>query len=61
MKVKVQSCWAGGDKFYFRALVCGGLRVRHDGSAWNRKVASEMLDLLEVHGFDRSVVRFVHV
>ena len=61
MKVKVQNCWAGSDKFYFRALVCGGLLVRHDGSGWSRKIATEMLDLLEVHGFNRSVVRFVHV
>ena len=61
MKVKIQRCWAGGEKFYFRALICGGLLVRHDGSGWNRKTATEMLDLLEVHGFDRSSVRFVHV
>jgi hypothetical protein len=61
VKIKIQSCFAGGQKFYFRALVCGGLLVRHDGSGWNRRIATEMLDLLEVHGFDRSSVRFVHV
>ena len=64
MKIKVQTCWMGGDSFCFRALVCGGLRVSNDepsDSSWSRKTATKMLDLLETHGFDRSKVRFVHV
>lgn len=60
MKVRVQRCWCGGDKFVFRALICGGLLVRAE--EWDRRVASEMLDLLEVEaGVDRRNVRFVHV
>ena len=60
MRIKVQHCWCGGDKFVFRALICGGLLVRPE--EWNRKVAAEMLDLLEVEtGVDRRNVRFVHV
>ncbi len=47
MNVKVQRCWAGGNKYYYRALICGGLRVRvEEGEHWNRKIASRMLDLI---------------
>jgi len=60
MRVKVQLC-LGGSGFCFRALVCGGLRVRSVDGVWSRGVASELLDVLEVHGFDRSKVRFNHV
>ena len=60
MKVKVQFCWCGGDKFVFRALICGGLRVRAD--VWSRSVASEMLDLITANTtIDRRKIRFVHV
>lgn len=59
MKIKVQFCYCGNDVFKFRALVCGGLPVRAD--KWTRKTATEMLDVLEVHGFDRKRVRFIHV
>lgn len=59
MNVKMQVCWGGGSKFYFRALVCGGLRVPSEDGVWTRAAASEMLDLLEVHGYNRSNVRFV--
>ena len=60
MRIKVQTCWTG-HAFCFRALVCGGLRVPSPDGVWTRRIASEMLDLLEVHGFDRSKVRFNHV
>lgn len=60
MKVKIQHCWCGGDTFKFRALICGGLLVRAD--VWNRKVASAMLDLIEVEtGWNRKNIRFEHV
>jgi hypothetical protein len=62
MKVKVQHCWCGGDKFVWRALICGGLRIHSDGSFnWTRKTAAQMLDLLEAEGFDRRHIRFVHI
>lgn len=63
MKVKVQFCWCGGDKFVFRALICGGLLVRSDARGnWSRSVASEMLDLITANTtIDRRKVRFVHV
>lgn len=59
MKIKVQHCW-NGKHFFFRALVCGGIRVR--GEKWSRKVASEMLDVLgvELPSVDRKSIRFVH-
>jgi hypothetical protein len=62
MKVKIQHCWCGGDKFVWRALVAGGLRIPSDGSyEWTRKTATEMLDVLEAEGFDRRSIRFLHV
>jgi len=60
MKVRVQHCWCGGDKFVWRALICGGLLIASDGK-WTRKTATQMLDLLEVEGLDRSTIRFHHV
>lgn len=62
MNVKVQRCWAGGNKYYYRALICGGLRVRvEEGEHWNRKIASRMLDLISTEtGLKRSSIRFCH-
>lgn len=61
MQVRIQTCW-NGHTFRFRALVCGGLSIpAGDDPVWTRKVASEMLDVLEVHGFERRKIRFVHV
>ena len=40
MRVKVQRCWGGSDRYYYRALICGGLVVRiADGEYWNRSAA----------------------
>ena len=63
MRVKVQRCWGGSDRYYYRALICGGLLVRvADGEYWDRSVASRMLDLIEAEsGHPRHLVRFVHV
>lgn len=64
MKVKIQFCWAGGDSYYWRALLCGGLRISADGSGrWTRRDATRMLDLLavEVPAVPRLSIRFVHV
>ena len=60
MVVKVQHCW-NGHRLFFRALVCGGLRVYAE--SWTRKTASEMLDILavEIPNVDRSSIRFKHV
>ena len=59
MKVKVQYCWCGGDKFIWRALIAGGLRIPADGNEWSRKAASEMLDLIEKEvGLNRRDIRF---
>lgn len=57
MKIKIQTCWTG-HKFCFRALVCGGLRVPSEDGEWNRKTAKEMLDVLEIHGYNRKNIRF---
>jgi len=61
MKVKVQTCW-NGRHFLFRALICGGLRIRSDSGKWDRKTASEMLNLLEIElAVDRRTIRFIHI
>ncbi len=63
MKVKVQRCWGGNDRYYYRALIAGGLLVRvGEGEWWSRSVASQMLDMIEANaGIPRHRVRFVHV
>ena len=64
MKIRVQRCWGGNSRHYYRALVCGGLLVRvEEGESWSRRVASELLDLLgvEIPAVSRSSIRFVHV
>lgn len=62
MNIKVQTCYCGNDKFVFRALVCGGLRIRTETGVWDRRAASEMLDLLEIElNVDRRNIRFIHV
>lgn len=63
MKIKVQMCRVGGEKFCARALICGGLRVSTPDGVWTRKVATEMLDLLSevLPDIDRKSIRFIHV
>ena len=63
MKVKIQRCWGGNNTYYFRALICGGLRVRvGEGEYWTRAIASRMLDLIQIEtGTDRKRIRFIHV
>ena len=62
MRLKIDMCWCGGDKFIARANVCGGLRVSAPDGKWTRKVATQMLDLLEVEipSVGRRNFRFVH-
>jgi hypothetical protein len=61
MRVKVERCWCGGDKFRFRATTPDGHRFAipcKDGDDWSRRYAREMLDVLEDEGYKRSNVRF---
>ncbi len=63
MLVKVESCWAGADRHYFRCSFMGD-RVRidnPDGGAWERKHATELRNYIENHyGIDRNKVRIEH-
>lgn len=63
MKVRIQHCWGGGEKYYFRALVCGGLLLRvSEGEQWSRSIAKRMLDLIAIEtGLSRASIRFIHV
>ena len=62
IRVKVESCWGGGEKYYFRITTPGNARETIRGEKWTRKVASEALNLLEnVYHYDRAKIRFIHV
>lgn len=57
MKVKVEACWGGGD-VYHRVNVNGD-RFRVNRDTWDRKAATEALDVLEnVYHLPRSSIRF---
>jgi hypothetical protein len=65
MKVKVESCWNGGDRHYFRlTFPCQNTTVRESvacvkGTDWDREYATIALNLLEhVYGITRRSVRF---
>lgn len=62
MVVRVERCWGGGDKYYFRLTMPNGSRECISGEKWTRAVASEALDLLEgVYHLPRRNIRFYHV
>lgn len=63
MRIKVQFCWHGGDKYTFRALVAGGIHIPTESQEWTRKHATAMLNRLEVEipAVPRSAIRFDHV
>lgn len=62
MKIKVENCWAGGEKFNFRLTLPNGSRVLvpAPGGYWRREVAKRALDALEELGFERRTIQFVH-
>lgn len=62
MVVKVERCWAGGEKYYFLLTIPpNGSRERISGEKWTRETATEALDLLEkVYHFPRRNIRFYH-
>ena len=59
MKIKVESCWSGCDRFYFRLTLPHGGRERIEGETWTRETARRALDLLEsVYHLPRRNIRF---
>lgn len=63
MKVYVEGCWGGGDKYSFHLTTTCGKRYRVSCSDgwWDRKIAAKALDLLQIElGIKRSNIRFVH-
>lgn len=65
MKVKVEGCWSGGEKFSFRLTFKDRWGRWHregvSGQDWTRKIASEALDILEsLYNIPRRTVRFSH-
>lgn len=62
MKIKVENCWTGGEKFNFRLTLPNGSRVLVPalGGQWHRGVAKRALDVLEGLGFKRRTIQFTH-
>lgn len=67
MNVKVEECYSGGDRFFFRCS--GDFRRTGDevkcfrvyGDRWTRSVAAEALDfLVREYGVNRKSVKFIH-
>jgi hypothetical protein len=65
MKIKVEACWGGGQRHFFRVTLPKSAGFRNDahefvsGDAWNRATAKEALDLLQnVYHIPRHNVRF---
>lgn len=66
MKVKVESCWHGGERHTFRlTFMCQNRPTREEiacveGTYWDREYATIALNILEhVYGLTRRNVRFV--
>ncbi len=61
MKVRVERCWAGNNRYYFRMTLPDGRRATCNGEDWNRTMARSALDSLETNfNVTRSRVRFHH-
>lgn len=61
MRVKVEACWGGNTRYYFRLTLPDGSRECLRGEYWDRALASEALDLLvSLYGLRRSAIRFDH-
>lgn len=61
MRVEVESCWNGKSSYYQITFpyLSKKVRERINKENWNRKAATEALDLLEkVYGLNRKNVRF---
>lgn len=64
MRVQVESCWSGGDRYYFRCTLPDGTRIllghNTDGDPWCREYAAQLRDVLErERGVNRNSVRAV--
>ena len=59
MKIKVEACWNGGNKYTYRLTMPDGSREFVTGAVWTRKLASGALDMLaNVYGYRRQSIRF---
>ena len=66
MKVQIERCWNGGDRFSFRLMPIqgGGVHIvcaGNDSGTWNRESARDAKDVIQRH-YDvaRENIRFVH-
>jgi hypothetical protein len=62
MKVHVELCWCGGERYSVRLTLRDGRNFRiplKEGEQWNRRVSREARGLLEAEtGLDRNRFRF---
>ena len=70
MKVYVERCWGGGDRYSFRCTVLPGrhgyaghrvvIPSKYEGY-WTREDASELRDILEMEtGVNRDSIKIIH-
>ena len=59
MKVMVEHCYAGGEKFYFRLTPPNKRLILLSGESWNKKIASVAKDELCRMGMKRENIRFI--
>lgn len=61
MRVYVELCWSGGERFSFRLTTADGRRFSVSGDKWTRATASNARSLLAAEtGRNRSAFRFIH-
>lgn len=61
MRIKVEACWGGNSRYYFRLTLPDGSRECLRGEVWSRALAREALDMLvSLYGLRRSNIRFDH-
>jgi len=66
MRVKVESCWSGGNNYHFRCTVVSGQHAgdrvnvgrNSDGDSWSRAASVELRDhLVNTYGVRRDSIR----
>lgn len=61
MKVRVERCWGGGNRYSFRLTLPSGAREHITGEKWDRAASIRARDLIEYnYGVTRSRIRFAH-
>ena len=61
MTIRVEHCWGGGKRLYYRLTLPDGRRETIDGDSWTRKLAGYAKTMLsELYHVERGSIRFRH-